>query len=180
MAHVKVFTLRSSRQAHDVRLDAEVLVPPVEQYDVVVADRAALAGVVAHCMAEPQLRASLVQRHKRAFVIGAPAALWAHAQLQVGVGDAAQDANESLDREMWPGAGGAPNVLQAHPYEHVMWLHLGATEVFFALPRAEQSALRLQTSVLHVQGKPLEGLWATQHPSESDQIDVQVSISGGY
>ena len=180
MAHVKVFTLRSSRQAHDVRLDAEVLVPPVEQYDVVVADRAALAGVVAHCMAEPQLRASLVQQHKRAFVIGAPAALWVHAQLQVGVGDAAQDANESLDREMWPGAGGAPNVLQAHPYEHVMWLHLGATEVFFALPRAEQSALRLETSVLHVQGKPLEGLWATQHPSESDQIDVQVSISGGY
>ena len=68
--------------------------------------------------------------------------------------------------------GGAPNVLQAHPYEHVMWLHLGATEVFFALPRAEQSALRLETSVLHGQGKPLEGLWATQHPSESDQIDV--------
>ena len=121
-----------------------------------------------------------VQQHKGAFVIGAPAALWVHAQLQVGVGNAAQDANESLDREMWPGAGGAPNVLQAHPYEHVMWLHLGATEVFFALPRAEQSALRLQTSVLHVQGKPLEGLWATQHPSESDQIDVQVSMSGGY
>ena len=126
-----------TREANNQRADAEVRVHSVQKNDMSIPDGAALAGVVALCVAEAQLSAGVFQGHCWRFVRRAVAIFRAHLKLEGRFGDARHRVNDALHRIMLARASRAANELKTHPHIHALRLHGGATEVL-ALPFAVQ------------------------------------------
>ena len=96
--HVQPSAVSGPREAHNERADAEMRVHGVQKNDMSISDGAALAGVVALCVAKAQLSAGVFQEHCRSFVSCSVAILRPHLKLKGIFGDSRHRVNNALHR----------------------------------------------------------------------------------